>query len=339
MIKSGKTLSEYYGILVERHGPVIQMFIGWHMSLVVADRGEAERLMIKFKNVDFPPTVFRMFEPLIPLSIMGLPGRYMEHHRRVMGPTMNRRFLTRMEPHVLEMARQLVNLWDRKHRIVGDRAFAADLDLGLASMVRRRNCARSSEANILVFGLSELLGNYRLEKTNESDVVDIPVKSSTPMFDGIRNLMTKVGAVFLLPFPSVTFPAFLWLSPSWRRDLHMIRSFLMSKIVEAKKREVNHGVLATDAESVLDMLLLPDPRDGTEQFDEKELLDELAAFLIAGSTVGKVLAWFVKYMPKDAEIQRQLHNEMRTVFDANKEDTSKYLADLNDPDKVPILEA
>ncbi|KAF8750715.1 Cytochrome P450 [Rhizoctonia solani] len=319
MIKSGKTLSEYYGILVERHGPVIQMFIGWHMSLVVADRGEAERLMIKFKNVDFPPTVFRMFEPLIPLSIMGLPGKdTWKHHRRVMGPTMNRRFLTRMEPHVLEMARQLVNLWDRKHRIVGDRAFAADLDLGLASMVRRRNCARSSEANILVFGLSELLGRWSsldpldripasttsVEKTNESDVVDIPVKSSTPMFDGIRNLMTKVGA-----------------------------------IIEAKKREVNHGALATDAESVLDMLLLPDPRDGTEQFDEKELLDELAAFLIAGSTVGKVLAWFVKYMPKDAEIQRQLHNEMRTVFDANKEDTSKYLADLNDPDKVPILEA
>ncbi|QRW21757.1 cytochrome P450 family protein [Rhizoctonia solani] len=322
MIKSGKTLSEYYGTLVERHGPVIQMFIGWHMSLVVADRGEAERLMIKFKNVDFPPTVFRMFEPLIPLSIMGLPGKdTWKHHRRVMGPTMNRRFLTRMEPHVLEMARQLVNLWDRKHRIVGDRAFAADLDLGLASM-----------NSLAIIGVGASLDPLdRIPASTTS--------SSTPMFDGIRNLMTKVGAVFLLPFPSVTFPAFLWLSPSWRRDLHMIRSFLMSKIVEAKKREVNHGALATDAESVLDMLLLPDPRDGTEQFDEKELLDELAAFLIAGSTVGKVLAWFVKYMPKDAEIQRQLHNEMRTVFDANKEDTSKYLADLNDPDKVPILEA
>ncbi|KAF8694124.1 cytochrome P450, partial [Rhizoctonia solani] len=334
MIKSGKTLSEYYGILVERHGPLIQMFIGWHMSLVVADRGEAESLMIKFKNVDFPPTVFRMFEPLIPLSIMGLPGKdTWKHHRRVMGPTMNRRFLTRMEPHVLEMARQLVNLWDRKHRIVGDRAFAADLDLGLASM-------NSLGVGASLDPLDRIpASTTSVENNNESDVVDIPVKSSTPMFDGIRNLMTKVGAVFLLPFPSVTFPAFLWLSPSWRRDLHMIRSFLMSKIVEAKKREVNHGALATDAESVLDMLLLPDPRDGTEQFDEKELLDELAAFLIAGSTVGKVLAWFVKYMPKDPEIQRQLHNEMRTVFDANKDDPSKYLADLNDPDKVPILEA
>jgi hypothetical protein len=118
------------------------------------------------------------------------------------------------------------------------------------------------------------------EQTEKSGTIDIPVESSTPMFDGIRNLMTKVGAVFLLPFPSVTFPAFLWLSPSWRRDLHLIRSFLMDKISEARKREVNPGMLPTDAECVLDMLLLPDARDGTNQFDEKELLDELAAFLM-----------------------------------------------------------
>ncbi|CEL60622.1 hypothetical protein RSOLAG1IB_03860 [Rhizoctonia solani AG-1 IB] len=337
MIKSGKTLSEYYGLLFERHGPIIQMFIGWHMSLVVADRGEAERLMIKFKNVDFPPTVFHMFEPLIPLSIMGLPGKdTWKHHRRVMGPTMNRRFLTRMEPHVFEMANKLVKLWERKYQIAGDRAFTADLDLGLASM----NSLAIIGVGASLDPLDRIPASVTsAEQTEKSGTIDIPVESSTPMFDGIRNLMTKVGAVFLLPFPSVTFPAFLWLSPSWRRDLHLIRSFLMDKISEARKREVNPGMLPTDAECVLDMLLLPDVRDGTNQFDEKELLDELAAFLISGSTVGKVLAWFVKYMPQDPEIQQRLHNEMCDIFDSNKDDVSKCLAELNSPDKVPILEA
>ncbi|CAE6397568.1 unnamed protein product [Rhizoctonia solani] len=316
MIKSGKTLSEYYGLLFERHGPIIQMFIGWHMSLVVADRGEAERLMIKFKNVDFPPTVFHMFEPLIPLSIMGLPGKdTWKHHRRVMGPTMNRRFLTRMEPHVFEMANKLVKLWERKYQIAGDRAFTADLDLGLASM----NSLAIIGVGASLDPLDRIPASVTsAEQTEKSGTIDIPVESSTPMFDGIP---------------------FLWLSPSWRRDLHLIRSFLMDKISEARKREVNPGMLPTDAECVLDMLLLPDARDGTNQFDEKELLDELAAFLISGSTVGKVLAWFVKYMPQDPEIQQRLHNEMCDIFDSNKDDVSKCLAELNSPDKVPILEA
>ncbi|KEP48387.1 cytochrome P450 family protein [Rhizoctonia solani 123E] len=336
VVRSGKTLSEYYALLVERHGPVIQMFIGWHMSLVVADRGEAERLMIKFKNVDFPPTVFRMFEPLIPLSIMGLPGQdTWKHHRRVLGPSMNRRFLTRMEPHVLNIANELVKLWERKYQIVGNRAFIADVDLGLASM----NSLAVIGVGASLDPLDRISTSASVEHADKSGTVEIPVDSSTPMFDGIRNLMTKVGAVFLLPFPSITFPCYLWLSSSWRRDLDMLRSFLMDKITEAKKREVSHGTLATDAECVLDMLLQPDPRDGTQQFDAKELLDELAAFLIAGSTVGKVLAWFVKYMPQDPEIQQRLHNEMRITFEGNKEDASQCLADLNNPDKVPILEA
>ncbi|KAJ1304879.1 hypothetical protein OPQ81_006013 [Rhizoctonia solani] len=336
LVKSGKTLSEYYELLTERHGPVIQMFIGRHMSLVVADRGEAERLMIKFKNVDFPPTVFRMFEPLIPFSIMGLPGKdTWKHHRRVLGPSMNRRFLTRMEPCVLDTANKLVKLWERKHQIAGDRAFAADQDLGLASM----NSLAIIGAGAPLDPLDRISSSASVEATDKSGVIEIPVDSSTPMFDGIRNLMTKVGAVFLLPFPSITFPCYLWLSSSWRRDLHMFRSFLMDKITEAKKREVKHGMLATDAECVLDMLLLPDPHDGTEQFDSKELLDEMAAFLIAGSTVGKVLAWFVKYMPQDPEIQKLLHNEMRGIFDGHKEDPSSILAKLNNPEKVPILEA
>ncbi|CAE6415513.1 unnamed protein product [Rhizoctonia solani] len=333
VVRSGKTLSEYYELLVERHGPVIQMFVGRHMSLVVADRGEAERLMIKFKNVDFPPTVFRMFEPLIPLSIMGLPGQdTWKHHRRVLGPSMNRRFLTRMEPHVFNIANKLVKLWERKHQVAGDRAFSADVDLGLASM-------NSLGVGASLDPLDRISTATSVGQADNSGTVEIPVESSTPMFDGIRNLMTKVGAVFLLPFPSITFPCYLWLSSSWRRDLHMLRSFLMDKITEARKREVNHGTLATDADCVLDMLLQPDPRDGTQQFDAKELLDELAAFLIAGSTVGKVLAWFVKYMPQDPEIQQRLYNEMRVIFEGKKEDTSQCLADLNNPDKVPILEA
>ncbi|KAG8714345.1 hypothetical protein FRC11_008829 [Ceratobasidium sp. 423] len=336
LVKNGKTLSEYYELLVERHGPVIQMFIGRHMSLVVADRGEAERLMIKFKNVDFPPTVFRMFEPLIPLSIMGLPGKdRWKHHRRVLGPSMNRRFLTRMEPRVLDIANKLVKLWERKHQIAGDGAFVADQDLGLASM----NSLGIIGVGASLDTLDRISASAPVGQADKSGVVEIPVGSPTPMFDGIRNLMTKVGAVFLLPFPSITFPCYLWLSSSWRRDLHLLRSFLTDKIDEARKREIRHGMLATDAECVLDMLLQPDPHDGTEQFDSKELLDELAAFLIAGSTVGKVLAWFVKYMPQDPEIQRRLHNEMRDIFDRNKEDQSQCLAELNNPEKVPILEA
>jgi hypothetical protein len=75
-----------------------------------------------------------------------------------MGPTMNRRFLTRMEPHVFEMANKLVKLWERKYQIAGDRAFTADLDLGLASMVSRSTHRRLPETDTSAFYLLELSG-------------------------------------------------------------------------------------------------------------------------------------------------------------------------------------
>ncbi|KAG8740104.1 hypothetical protein FRC10_004733, partial [Ceratobasidium sp. 414] len=50
--KGDKTLYDYYGILVERHGPVVQMCIGNQSMLLLADPSEVERIVARGKNVD-----------------------------------------------------------------------------------------------------------------------------------------------------------------------------------------------------------------------------------------------------------------------------------------------
>lgn len=58
-----------------------------------------------------------------------------KHHRRVLGPSMNQRYLSRMAIHVSETANLLVRLWDAKTKIAQGGAFNADIDIGLGILV------------------------------------------------------------------------------------------------------------------------------------------------------------------------------------------------------------
>jgi cytochrome P450 len=54
-------------------------------------------------------------------------------------------------------------------------------------------------------------------------------------------------------------------------------------------------------------------------------------------TTASSLAWLVKFLPQDAEIQRRLHNEMYSVFGPGTNSLDFNL--LDDHERVPILEA
>jgi cytochrome P450 len=57
-------------------------------------------------------------------------------------------------------------------------------------------------------------------------------------------------------------------------------------------------------------------------------------------TMASVLSWFVKFMPKDPEIQRRLHDEVCSVFgDDNDNGPPMNPNVVGDAEKLPILEA
>jgi cytochrome P450 len=58
-----------------------------------------------------------------------------KRHRRIVGPAMHRRYLSRMTAHVSASANALVNLWNAKLEIAGNDAFVASPDIKLATMV------------------------------------------------------------------------------------------------------------------------------------------------------------------------------------------------------------
>lgn len=71
-----------------------------------------------------------------------------KRHRRLTGPSMSKRYLERMSLRVAAGACDLVKLWAAKLDLVGERAFDADLDLQLATMV---SLAGSGVSDRLIF--------------------------------------------------------------------------------------------------------------------------------------------------------------------------------------------
>jgi cytochrome P450 len=61
-----------------------------------------------------------------------------KHHRRVVGPSMHQRYLSRMESHIFDTANMLVKLWNSKLDLAKNRAFNVEVDLRLATMVGSR---------------------------------------------------------------------------------------------------------------------------------------------------------------------------------------------------------
>jgi hypothetical protein len=101
------------------------------------------------------------------------------------------------------------------------------------------------------------------------------------MYNAVRNITHKTAWEMKLPFPSITYPIFMRLSPSWRRDGAMLRSFLMDKVTEARQRlgERSDGLL-TDTDCVLDMLIQQELREGPGAMGTDELLDELMVYYV-----------------------------------------------------------
>jgi hypothetical protein len=104
-----------------------------------------------------------------------------------------------------------------------------------------------------------------------------------PLSRSISALVTKIDHGANLPFPSVTFPIYLWLSPTWRKEREFLRSFLLDAVEAAKRREdvaAQSTGLMTDADCVADMLIQQEKRDGSEAFGTDEMLDEMTVFIM-----------------------------------------------------------
>ncbi|CUA66567.1 Cytochrome P450 86A1 [Rhizoctonia solani] len=129
--------------------------------------------------------------------------------------------------------------------------------------------------------------------------------------------------------------------------VHLPHSPLHSLYSIARSRERESilgnkiGGLATDADCVLDMIIQREAREGAEAFGKGEMLDELLTYIFAGQdTTAASLAWLVKFLPKDSEIQHRLHDELCSVFGPEMDlDQPLDFNLMDDHERLPVLEA
>ncbi|KAG8740108.1 hypothetical protein FRC10_004737 [Ceratobasidium sp. 414] len=159
------------------------------------------------------------------------------------------------------------------------------------------------------------------------------------MYEAVQTLLAHLARGPILPFPSITFPIYLWLSPTWQKSRKLLHSFIVGRIAAARERAKLTPELGDDIDCVLDMLVQQEQHEGSETskaMQESEWFDEILVFFLTGQTPpATVLTWFVKYMATDMDIQRRLHTEVCTIFGASP----VTLETLDDPDKMPVLQA
>ncbi|QRV94349.1 cytochrome P450 family protein [Ceratobasidium sp. AG-Ba] len=248
-----------------------------------------------------------------------------------------------MSVRISAVANNLVRLWTRKLELVGNKAFAADQDLKLATMVSMVMGDSPSAVDLAYNSLSIIPTSL---DTNEG-VANIPHSNFPPLQTAINQLTESIEQLRFLPLPVYITKIFIQdLSPSWRKSRNMVSKFIDYRIAEAQSRESDASKkklgeeLATDADCVVDMIAQREAREGEEKFDNEELRDELMTFVLAGQdTASIVMSWLVKYLPQDMELQRKLHDEVCLAFGPKEDHESQGFDIVADPGKTPILEA
>ncbi|CUA76947.1 Cytochrome P450 4V2 [Rhizoctonia solani] len=335
---------EFLGDMVKTHGPISQVLIGPQVMVIVSDIRETERILIEGKITDQHKRMNQVFETVIPNSQIALPtNETWKKHRRLTGPSMSRRYLERMSVRIVAGANNLVRLWSAKVDIVGSRAFEAGLDVQLATMDTIVDITMGHPLGCIDSGLASLLAE-QIQKPTDTDIAYFSRPELPPLHKAIVEMIQSLDRVCKVPFPMLYARIFKYGSPSWRKEYNSITTFLNNAIAEAQQRrdttEKENG-LSSDADCVLDMLVQHEAGEGAEKFGKAEIQDELLMYLFAGQdTTASAIKWMLKYLPKNAEVQRRLHEEMCSVFGQDK--NGGELMDfklLDDPERVPMLEA
>ncbi|CAE6509741.1 unnamed protein product [Rhizoctonia solani] len=341
--KDGKgVFTDFIAHLTAIHGPILQILLPRRRIVVVADRVEAERIILSGKAVDTSERLRTIFATALPNSQLALPANEVwKKHRRIAGPSMSRRYLERMASRISFGANELVGLWRAKIGLVGNSAFDVAMYFHLATMDNIINIALGESIGAVKSAYSALPLTY----SHSTNVAQLPQPDFPPLYKAGEVIAEGFKRALQSPCPGITTWLFTYTSPTWWKFYKLLTSFFSDAIVRTRTREAGLGRtgqgLSTNADCVLDMIVQREIQEGAEALGDKDILDELMTYFFGGQdTTASVLSWLVKYLPIDLEIQRQLHDEMCTVFGVDAESAEPLDFNLiDDPERVPILEA
>ncbi|CAE6423362.1 unnamed protein product [Rhizoctonia solani] len=281
--KNGDGLfADFVAHTVSIHGPISQILLGWHRLVIVNDKAEMERIILREKITDTSARLRSVFATVLPNSQISLPANEIwKKHRRLSGPSMSRRYLERMSERIAAGANDLVGLWQAKYTLVGCSAFDPVLDFHLATMDGIVNVTLGHSIGCMKHAYDALPSSVQYP----SSVVHFPPVDPPLLYKSGKFIVKEVERSLQSPFPR-------------------------------------------------------EGREGEEAFGKENLLDELIMYILAGQDSTAVsLSWLFKYLSTNANVQRQLHDEMCAVFGPSEESNNLDFDLLDNSERVPILES
>ncbi|KAF8694126.1 cytochrome P450, partial [Rhizoctonia solani] len=324
-----------------RYTRLYKILLGWHRLVIVNDKAEMERIILREKITDTSARLRSVFATVLPNSQISLPANEIwKKHRRLSGPSMSRRYLERMSERIVAGANDLVGLWQAKYTLVGCSAFDPVLDFHLATMDGIVNVTLGHSIGCMKHAYDALPSSVQYS----SSVVHFPPVDPPLLYKSGKFIVKEVERSLQSPFPVLTTWLFTYTSLTWWKHYNFIASFFTTAIAQARERETELGEakqgLSTNADSVLDMIVQREGREGEEAFGKENLLDELIMYILAGQDSTAVsLSWLFKYLSTNANVQRQLHDEMCAVFGPSEESNNLDFDLLDNSERVPILES
>ena len=105
--------------------------------VILTDYPTIEHVLLKqHATIDRAKQTTDLFRGLIPTGQISLDTNdQWKHHRRIVGPAMTSKYLALATPLANEAIRELIDYWQEKLKVAGDRSFAVEKDFEGATMV------------------------------------------------------------------------------------------------------------------------------------------------------------------------------------------------------------
>ncbi|KAG9128592.1 hypothetical protein FRC07_000025 [Ceratobasidium sp. 392] len=283
---SGKIVADYFANMADIHGPIFQVLLAKTRIVVIADKTEYERMLLKTKSLEQSSWSTAVFGTVVPTSQLSQPTNGMwKRHRRLAGQYMTRRYLERMSARVTTGANNLARLWNRKIELFGNAAIDAHEDVNRAVMDTILSITIGDYPR-LIDAMYPSLTASSAPLVSDKSLGHPPQFELPPLQKSFRAMMQIIDYMLFAPFPTPIARLLTWMTPSWRSSYHTLKDLLGKKIAEARELESKiengkqGGGLPTDGDCVVDMMAQREAREGAEPFEDGELMDELITYVL-----------------------------------------------------------
>ncbi|KAH9460594.1 hypothetical protein MJO28_003722 [Puccinia striiformis f. sp. tritici] len=325
------TRTTFFTDQANRVGPLSQVMLGpagsWFGKLtglgshiiVLADGQQLVEVCAK-RSREFPDPglTLDIYKGIIPNGQLALPtGHAFKHHRRAIAHSMSSSHLSQVTPKITNSVIELIQLWKKRSQILdesGETYFKAAQDLRLSTMDTISDIIFGKPFGVMSARLSHL------ETTNGTLSAD-----SRPQFPTLARalnvIVREVAMCYVAPSKSLFWfyqRLFNW---EWLRAKSTVFSYLKKEVEKERialaEEQSFGGVDSKDpdnVDSVLSLLVKDEQQSklrGEKPLSTDEITQELLVYWVAGhGTMACTLAWAVKLLSNNPEVQYRLRDEL-----------------------------